>query len=181
MNREQKQEAVAALRDAFNEAASVVVLHQTGLDAAQTVDLRRKMRAAGAQFRVTKNRLTRIALDGTPYAPLKDLFTGPTAIAFSRDPVAPAKVAVEFAKQAAEKLIILGGALGPKPLDKQGIKELAALPSLDGLRGRIVGLIKAPATKLAGVLQAPVGQLARVIEAYARKAQAAEQLKEIQP
>lgn len=172
MNRGQKEETVAALKGLLSEAAAVVVLHQSGLNAAQTTDLRRKMREAGATYRVTKNRLTRRALDGTPYAGLAELFTGPTAIAYSKDPVVPAKIAVEFAKQAEDKLVILGGALGTIRLDRAAVKDLAALPSLDGLRAKIVGLLLAPATKLAGLLQAPAGKLARVVQAHAQSGKA---------
>jgi large subunit ribosomal protein L10 len=130
------------------------------------------MRAAGANFKVTKNRLTRLALADTPYAGLADMFTGPTAIAFSEDVVAPAKVAVEFAKKN-EKLVVVGGAMGENVLDVAGVKALASLPSLDELRGKIVGLLQAPATKVAGVVQAPASQLARVMGAYASKGEAA--------
>lgn len=168
MNRTQKEETVAELKGALSAAASIVVLHQTGLDAAQTTDLRRKMREAGATYRVTKNRLTRRALDGTPYEGLAELFKGPTAVAYSKDPMAPAKVVVEFARGAENKIVILGGALGATRLDGAGVKGLAALPSLDQLRGRIAGLLRAPATKLAVMLQAPASKLARVVQAYAQ-------------
>ena len=126
------------------------------------------MRAAGGRFKVAKNRLARRALSGTRYEGLADLLTGPTAIAFSSDAVAVAKVAVDFSKTN-EKLVIAGGALGERVLDPEGVKALAALPSLDELRGRIVGLLKAPQTKIARVLQAPAGKLARVIGAYAKQ------------
>ncbi|MBT7746645.1 MAG: 50S ribosomal protein L10, partial [Alphaproteobacteria bacterium] len=129
-------------------------------------------RAAGANFKVTKNRLTRLALADTPYAGLADMFTGPTAIAFSEDVVAPAKVAVDYAKKN-EKLVVVGGAMGENVLDVAGVKALASLPSLDELRGKIVGLLQAPATKVAGVVQAPASQLARVMGAYASKGEAA--------
>src|SRR5690606_30632330 len=126
----------------------------------------------GASFKVTKNRLTRLALDGTKFQPLADLFTGPTAIAYSSDPVAAAKATVEFAKTN-EKLVILGGVLDAQTLDAAGINALATLPSLDELRARLVGMIQTPATRIAGVLQAPAGQLARVMGAYAAKDEAA--------
>src|SRR5690606_16545441 len=128
----------------------------------------RGMRNAGATFRVTKNRLTKLALQETPYVHLADLLKGPTGLAFSSDPVAAAKAAVGFAKQN-QKLVVLGGAIGGTLLDAKGVEALATLPSLDELRGRLVGLLKAPASKLAGVLQAPGGQLARVLQAYASK------------
>jgi large subunit ribosomal protein L10 len=166
VQRTEKEKLVGSLNRAFQEAVAVVVTRQTGLTVAEISDLRRKVRAAGGSFKVTKNRLARRALSGTKYEALKDLLTGPTAIAFSRDPVAVAKVATDYAK-ANEKLVIAGGALGTQVLDIAGIKALASLPSLDALRGKIVGLLKAPATKIAGVLQAPAAQLARVLQAYA--------------
>lgn len=172
MLRSQKEEKVAALREAFGNAYLVVVAHQQGLSVAEATDLRRQLRGAGAGFRVTKNRLARIALEGTPYESIADLFTGPTAIAYSTDPVAAAKVSVEYAKKN-EKLVILGGVMGTTTLDKAGIEALAKLPSLDELRAKLVGLIQTPATRVAGVLQAPAGQLARVFAAYARKDEAA--------
>jgi len=168
----QKRELVTELNGVFSDAASIVVTHYSGLTVTEINDLRNQMRDAGASFKVTKNRLARLALADTPYAPLADMFTGPTAIAFSEDVVAPAKVAVNYAKKN-DKLVVLGGAMGETMLDETGIKELASLPSLDELRGKIVGLLQAPATKVAGVLQAPAGQLARVMGAYASKDEAA--------
>jgi large subunit ribosomal protein L10 len=135
---------------------------------AEMGDLRARLRAAGASFRVAKNRLAVRALQGTAVEAIADLFKGPTGIAFSKDPVAPSKVAVAYAK-GNEKLVILGGTVGVTKLDANGVKALAELPSLDQLRGKIIGLIQAPATKLAGLLQAPGGQLARVIAAYSKK------------
>lgn len=146
----------------------LVVTHQSGMTVAEVTDLRRQMRVAGASFKVTKNRLARLALKGTRFEGLASLFTGPTAIAYSADPVVAAKVAVEFANSN-EKLVIVGGGLGERVLDQSGIKALAKLPSLTVLRGRIAGLLQAPAAKLAGVLQAPAGQLARVFQAYGSK------------
>ena len=172
MDRTQKRELVATLKNVFSETALVVVTHYSGLSVAEITDLRRKMRAAGARFQVAKNRLVKLALADTPCAGIADLFTGPTAIAYSSDPVAAAKVAVEFAKQN-EKLIVLGGTMGQTVLDASGVKALATLPSLDELRGKLVGMIQTPATRIAGVLQAPGGQLARVLGAYASKAEAA--------
>jgi large subunit ribosomal protein L10 len=172
VDRTQKRELVATLKDVFSETTLVVVSHYSGLTVAEMTDLRRKMRAAGAQFQVAKNRLVKLALADTPCAGISDLFTGPTAIAYSSDPVAAAKVTVEFAKQN-EKLIVLGGTMGLTVLDANGIKALATLPSLDELRGKLVGMLQTPATRIAGVLQAPAGQLARVLGAYASKAEAA--------
>lgn len=150
----------------------VVVTQQSGMTVAEASDLRRKMLNAGASYKVTKNRLTRLALEGTKYEALKELFTGPTAIAVSEDPVAAAKVCVEFAK-ANEKLIIVGGAMGETKLDPDAIKALASLPSLDELRGKLIGVLQAPATKVAGVVQAPASQLARVFSAYGSQGEAA--------
>ena len=172
VDRAQKRETVAHLKDVFSSTGCVVVTHYSGLNVAQMTNLRREMGNAGATFRVTKNRLTKLALDGTPYSALADLFTGPTAIAFSDDPVAPAKVAVEFAKRH-EHLVVLGGAMADTVLDPDGVRALATLPSLDELRGKLVGLLQAPATKLAGVIQAPAGQLARVLAAQGAKDEAA--------
>jgi large subunit ribosomal protein L10 len=168
MDRAQKRESVAALKRTFTETNVVVVTRNLGLTVAQSTDLRTKMRDAGAAYKVTKNTLTLIALEGTPYAPLSDLMTGPTALATSADPVAAAKAAVDFAKTN-DRLEIVGGAMGATVLDAAGIKALAALPSLDELRARIVGLIQAPATKIVRTIAEPGGQLARVIGAYAAK------------
>ncbi|MBV8493472.1 MAG: 50S ribosomal protein L10 [Alphaproteobacteria bacterium] len=168
MDRAQKQQIAAALHQDLNDTVCVVVTHQTGLSVDEVTQLRRQMRSAGARYRVTKNRLARRALEGTPFADLAPLFTGPTAIAYSRDPVAAAKAAVEYANRN-NKLTVIGGGLSGQALDAAGIKALATLPSLDGLRSKIIGLIQAPATKLAGLLQAPAGQLARVLAAHAEK------------
>ena len=172
MDRAQKEAAVAGLNQTLGEVNLVVVTHQSGLTVHESMALRRKVREAGAGFKVTKNRLTRLALEGTKFQALQPLMTGPTALAFSEDPVAAAKVCVEFAKQN-EKLTIIGGALGEQLLDENGVQALAKLPSLDELRGKLVGLLQAPATKVAGVLQAPAGQLARVISAYGSQDEAA--------
>jgi large subunit ribosomal protein L10 len=168
VDRGKKEALVAELRQTFDENELLVVTHQTGLTVAEASDLRRKMREAGARFKVTKNRLAKIALEGTKFEHLADNFSGPTAIAVSVDPVAAAKVAVEFANKN-DKLVIVSGALGNKALDVDSVKALAKLPSLDELRGKIVGLLQAPAGKLASVTQAPAGQLARVFGAYAAK------------
>jgi len=172
LNRTEKGEVVSALHKTLAATALVVVTRQVGLTVAEVSNLRRKMRAAGAGYKVAKNRLARLALKGTKFEKLDPLFKGPTAIAFSADPIAAAKVAVDFAKDN-EKLTILGGAFGEQMLDASGVKALATLPSLDELRGKIVGLLVAPATKVARVIQAPPAQLARVLGAYARKSEAA--------
>lgn len=168
MDRAQKQELVSELNGVFKDAGVVVVTHYSGLDVAEMTKLRRELRDTGASFKVTKNRLTKLALEGTDKTPLSDLFTGPTAIGYSDDPVSAPKAISKFAKDN-ENLVILGGMMGDTVLDEGGIKELASLPSLDELRGKLIGLLNAPATKIAGVLQAPAGQVARVIGAYGAK------------
>ena len=160
MDRTQKAEAVSALNATLGEVGVVVVTRNLGLSVAQSTDLRQKMRDAGAAYKVTKNRLAKIALKDTDYEAIGDMLTGPVALATSADPVAAAKVAIDFAK-ANEKLEIVGGAMGTTLLDAEGVKALASMPSLDELRGKIVGLLQAPATKLATVTQAPAAQLAR--------------------
>jgi large subunit ribosomal protein L10 len=172
VDRSQKQDLVSSLRSTFESSSIVVVTHYIGLTVADMGELRSEMRKAGAGFKVTKNRLTRLALEGTPYDQLGEMFTGPTAIAYSDDPVAPAKVAMEFAKKN-DKLVVLGGAMGDVRLDADGIKQLATLPSLDELRAKIVGMLNTPATRIAGVLQAPGGQIARVLSAKAQQSEAA--------
>ena len=169
MDRSHKEAVVTSLHESLTDIACVVVTHQTGMTVAEVTDLRRRMRAAGANFKVTKNRLARIALTGTKFERLSSLFTGPTAIAYSRDPVAAAKVAVEFANKN-EKLSIVGGSLGEQQLDVAGVKALATMPSLDQLRAKLLGILQTPATRIASVLQAPGSQVARVLGAYARKA-----------
>ena len=168
MDRSQKADLVDELKNVFTETSVVVVTRNNGLSVAQSTDLRLKMRDAGAQYKVAKNRLALIALDGTRYSPIGDLLKGPTALATSTDPVAAAKVAVEFAKTN-DKFEIVGGAMGDTVLDVNGIKALAALPSLDELRARIVGLIQAPATKIARTVSEPGAQLARIFAAYGAK------------
>ncbi len=168
MDRAQKQELTQSLHQDLAASVCVVVTHQSGLSVAEVTQLRRQIRSAGARYRVTKNRLVKRALDGTPFEGLAPLFTGPTAIAFSADPVAAAKAAVDYANRNA-KLTIVGGGLAGQVLDEAGVKALATLPSLDELRGKIIGLINAPATKLAGLLQAPGAQLARLLAAHAEK------------
>ena len=172
MDRSSKEELVGSLREAILATSCLIVTHQTGLDADEVTTLRRQMRDAGCSFKVTKNRLARLALAGTKYEHLSTLFTGPTAIAYSDDPVAAAKVAVEFAGKN-DKLTIIGGGLGDVQLSVAGVKSLATMPSLDALRGKLIGLLQAPASKIASVLQAPGGQLARVLNAYATKGEAA--------
>ena len=164
MDRAEKESMVASLHQTFEDVSIVVVTHYSGLTVAEMVELRDQMREAGAVFKVTKNRLTRRALEGTKYQSLEEMFTGPTAIAYSEDPVAAAKAAVNFSKTN-NKLIVLGGALGDEQLDVNAVKSLASLPSLEELRAKIVGMISTPATRIAVVLQAPAGQVARVLGA----------------
>jgi large subunit ribosomal protein L10 len=168
MDRNQKTQSVEELKGIFAEAGAVVVAHYSGLTVAQMNDLRSRMRAAGASFKVAKNRLAKRALEGTPAAGISDLLNGPTGIAYSADPVVAPKVLVAYAKEN-DKLEILGGAAIGSVLNVEGIKTLAELPSLDALRGKLIGLVQAPATKIAGVLAAPAGQVARVLSAYASK------------
>ena len=168
MDRSQKADLVDELKQVFTETSVVVITRNHGLSVAQSTDLRLKMRDAGAQYKVAKNRLALIALDGTRYSPIGDLLKGPTALATSVDPVAAAKAAVDFAKTN-DRLEIVGGAMGDTVLDAEGVKALASLPSLDELRATIVGLIQAPATKIARTINEPGAQLARVFGAYAAK------------
>ena len=166
MDRSQKAEAVAQLNDVFKEVGVVVVTRNLGMSVDQSTQLRGKMREAGASYKVAKNRLAKLALKDTDYTGLEDFLSGPTALAWSEDPVAAAKAAVDFAKSN-DKLEILGGSMGTTVLDQAGVEALASMPSLDELRGTLVGLINAPATKIAQVVNAPANKLARVFGAYA--------------
>jgi large subunit ribosomal protein L10 len=168
VDRAEKKEAVAALNEIFKKSSVVVVAHYSGLTVAQLQNLRKQMRAAGASVQVAKNRLAKIALDGTDAASIVPLLKGPTLIAYSDDPVAAPKVASAFAKEF-DKFVILGGAMGKTALNPEGVKALATLPSLDELRAKLVGLIQAPATKIAQLSTAPAAKLARVFGAYANR------------
>jgi large subunit ribosomal protein L10 len=168
VDRAEKKEAVTELGDVFKKTSVVVVAHYSGLTVAQMQTLRKQMRAAGASVQVAKNRLVKIALEGTDVASIGPLLKGPTVIAYSDDPVAAPKVAVDFAKSF-DKLVILGGAMGKTALNADGVKSLATMPSLDELRAKIVGLIQAPATKVAQLANAPAAKLARVFSAYANQ------------
>jgi large subunit ribosomal protein L10 len=172
VDRAEKNQLVEDLSAVFKDTGVVVVAHYTGLTVADMTSLRAQMREAGAGVRVAKNRLVKLALKGTDVEHVSDLFQGPTVVAYSSDPVAAPKIAVEFAK-GNEKLVILGGAMGATNLDPEGVKALASMPSLDEIRGKLVGLVAAPATKVARVLAAPAGQVARVISAHAEKSEAA--------
>ncbi len=164
MDRAKKREVVAMLRDVFRNTSTVVVAHNLGLTVAEITDLRNRMYEAGGRVKVAKNRLAKLALKGSPKEGLADLLSGPTVLFYSDDPVVAPKIVVEFAKKN-EKLVILGGALDASILDANGVKALAELPSLDELRAKLIGLVQAPAQKIASVLQAPGGQLARVLAA----------------
>ncbi len=168
MDRVQKKELVGTLHQTFTETPIILVTRNLGLSVSKVTELRRQARAVGASFRVTKNRLTKLALDGTQYTDLGAMLKGPCVITTSKDPVSAAKFLSNFAKDN-DKLEILGGAMGKTILDAKGVKTLAELPSLDELRAKIIGLVQAPATKLAQLTSAPAGKLARVISAYATK------------
>ncbi len=168
MDRSQKADSVAQLNAVFNEAGVVVVTRNLGLSVEQSTALRTKMREAGASYKVAKNRLAKLALKDTDYTGIDEYLNGPTALAYSEDPVTAAKVAVEFAKTN-DRLEIVGGSMGATVLDEAGIRALASMPSLDQLRGTIVGLVNAPATKIARVVNEPASKLARVFGVYGAK------------
>jgi large subunit ribosomal protein L10 len=172
MDRQQKQELVSSLNATLTQQSFIAITHNKGMTVAEVQLLRKQIRAAGAGYKVAKNRLARLAIAGTKFENLSELLKGPTGIAYSTDPVAAAKVCAKFAKDN-KKLEIIGGNLNGQRLDVAGVETLATLPSLDELRGKIVGLIQAPATKIAGVLAAPAGQLARVLAAKAKQGEAA--------
>ncbi len=168
MNRAEKKQWIDETSSQASGAEIVIIAHYKGLTVAEMTELRRNVRAAGAGFKVTKNRLAHRAFAGTKYENVVPLFKGPTALTYANDPVAAAKALSEFAKKR-EKLVLLGGAFGETVLDKAAIQQLASLPSLDELRAKILAILSTPATRIAGVLQAPAGQLARVFGAYAKK------------
>ncbi len=168
MDKGEKTALVQRLNEVFASTSVVVITHYSGLSVAEISDFRRKIKAVGGSYKIAKNRLAKIALAGTQYEPLSKLLTGPTGIATSSDPVSAAKAVAAFAKENG-KLVILGGAMGSTMLDQAGVKALAELPSLDELRARLVGLVQAPASKLARLMSTPGGQLARVIQAHASK------------
>ena len=175
MKRSDKNDFVQNLKEELKNSSSVVVAHYAGLSVSETDNLRKEMRSNGAKFKVTKNRLTKIALTGTPYESIEDLFTGPTAIAYSSDPVAPARVSVEFEKKF-ENFKILGGSFEGEKIDNAKINFLATLPSLDQIRAKLLGLLNAPAQKLASITQAPGGQLARLINARSEQLEKSNQV-----
>ena len=168
MSRAQKQAEIQELNERFERDETIIITHYSGLSVAEITDLRAQLRAEGASLKVTKNTLAKIAIKGTKFEETTDLFSGPTAVASSQDPVAAAKAVHKYAKDN-DKLIIIGGAMGSQVLDVAGVKALAAMPSLDELRGKLVGLLVAPATKIARVLQAPAQQMVGVTKAYGEK------------
>lgn len=168
MDRSQKTESVAQLNAVFNEVGVVVVTRNLGMSVAQSTDLRSKMRDVGATYKVAKNTLAKLALDNSPYRGLDEYLSGPTALAYSTDPVAAAKAVVDFAKTN-DKLEIVGGSMGGQLLNEAGVRALATMPSLDELRGTLIGLINAPATKIARVVNEPAAKLARVFAAFGEK------------
>ena len=168
MKRSDKKDFVEKLKNELISSSSIIVSHYAGLSVLETDNLRKEMRDNGAKFRVTKNRLTKIALTNTPYESIADLFAGPTAIAYSSDPVAPAKVSVIFEKKL-ENFKIIGGAYDGQKIDLSKINFLATLPSLDQIRGKLLGLLNAPAQKIASIVQVPGGQLARLVDARSKQ------------
>jgi large subunit ribosomal protein L10 len=172
MDRAQKADSIEDLKTVFAGAGAVVVTHYMGLTVAEMSELRARLRKEGASLKVVKNRLAQKAMDGSSGDAGDRLFKGPVAIAFAKDPVSAAKVVIQYAKDN-DKFTVVGAVLGKTVLNADGVKALSTLPSLDQMRGTLIGLIQAPATKVAGVLQAPAGQLARVFNAYATKDDAA--------
>ena len=168
MKRSEKKDFVSNLKEDFSNASSVIVAEYSGLTVSEIEQLRKEMRDNGAKFKVTKNRLTKLALEDTQFKSLADLFSGPTAIAYAEDPVAPAKVAVSFEKKI-ENFKIIGGGYDGEKMDKNKINFLATLPSMDELRGKILGLISAPAQKIASVVKEPAGKMARMMSAQSKK------------
>lgn len=168
MSREQKEAEVRELNERFANDEIVVLTHYSGLTVAELSELRCELRKEGASFKVTKNALAKLAVKGTKFEGLDSMFSGPTGVATSKDPVAAAKVAHDFAKKH-NKLVIIGGALGEMVLDAKAVEALAKLPSLDEIRAKLVGLLVAAPTKLAGVLQAPARDLVGVTKAYGEK------------
>lgn len=172
MDRAAKRELIATLHDVFKDTGVVVVAHNTGMVAAQSADFRKRVKEAGGSVKVAKNKLAKLALKDTAAEGISDLLKGPTILAYSKDPIAAAKVAVSYAKTN-DKLVILGGAMGNNVLDANGVKALAELPSLDELRAKLIGLLNAPATKIARTVKEPGAKLARVVQAKASQGEAA--------
>ena len=170
MKRSEKKDFVSRLKDEISNSSSIIVAEYSGLTVAESESLRKEMRLNGAKFKVTKNRLTKLAIAETQFKDISDLFRGPTAVAYSTDPVAPAKVAVDFEKKY-EKFNIIGGAYNGEKIDKDKIDFLAKLPSLDELRGKLIGLISAPAQKIASIAIEPGSQIARLLSTKSSNSQ----------
>lgn len=172
MERAAKRELVTTLNEVWKDTGLIVVAHYAGMTVAQMTDFRKAVKEAGGSVKVAKNRLAKLALKDTDAEVVADLFKGPTCVAYSKDPIAAARAAVKYARDN-DKLVILGGAMGRTVLDSSGVKALADLPSLDELRAKLIGLLNAPATKIARTIKEPGAQLARVIQAKAAKGEAA--------
>lgn len=166
MERAAKRELVTSLRDVLKDTGVVVVAHNAGMVAAQSAEFRKRVREAGGSVKVVKNRLAKLAIKDTDVAGIEPLLTGPTILAYSKDPITAAKITVEYAK-GVDKLVVLGGVMGSTVLDAKDVKALAELPSLDELRAKLIGLLNAPATKIARTVKEPGAKLARVIQAKA--------------
>jgi large subunit ribosomal protein L10 len=164
VDRAQKRELVTTLNEEWKESGVIVVAHYKGMTVAQMTDFRKRMKEAGGSVKVAKNRLAKQALKDTDVEAISDLLKGQTCVAYSEDPISAAKVSVKYSKEN-DKLVILGGAMGRTRLDSSGVKALADLPSLDELRGKLIGLLQAPAAKIARILNEPGGMLARVLAA----------------
>ena len=172
MDRQAKESFVANLKDVFNTSAVVVVAQNTGLTVSEMNELRSAMRDAGGQIKVIKNKLTKIALDGTPLSAIEEYLNGPSMLAYSDDPVAAPKIAIKFAKEN-ENFVVLGGSLPEKKIDLGEVEQLASLPSLDELRARILGLMNTPAGNIASLVNTPGTNLAQVVKAFSEKSEAA--------
>jgi large subunit ribosomal protein L10 len=164
VDRAQKRELVASLNEQWKGSGVIVVAHYKGMTVAQMTDFRKRMKEAGGAVKVAKNKLAKLAVKDTDVEAISDLLIGQTCVAYSDDPVSAARISVKYAREN-EKLVILGGAMGKTRLDSNAVKALADLPSLDELRGRLVGLLQAPAAKIARILNEPGGMLARVLAA----------------
>jgi len=172
VDRQAKESFVANLKDVFNTSAVVVVAQNTGLTVSEMNELRSAMRDAGGQIKVIKNKLTKIALDGTPLSAIEEYLNGPSMLAYSDDPVAAPKIAIKFAKEN-DNFVVLGGSLLVKKIDLGEVKQLASLPSLDELRAKILGLINTPAGNIASLVNTPGTNLAQVVKAFSEKSEAA--------
>jgi large subunit ribosomal protein L10 len=168
VDRAKKRELVTTLNEEWKDSGVVVVAHYKGMTVAQMTDFRKRMKEAGGAVKVAKNKLAKLALKDTEVETISDLLKGQTCVAYSEDPVSAARVSVKYAKEN-DKLVILGGAMGKTKLDGAGVQALADLPSLDELRAKLVGLIQAPASKIARIVKEPGGQLARVLAAKGRQ------------